>query len=56
MTQLTESEHQVQMIDMAQFNEQMTCVGIFWYDKEEHNFFGVCNWIWTFRSPILVRL
>ena len=43
MTQLTESEHQAQMADMAQFDEQMPCVGIFWYDAEEHNFFGVCK-------------
>ena len=43
MTQLTESEHKAQMEDMAQFDEQMPCVGIFWYDTEEHNFFGVCK-------------
>ena len=29
------------MADMASFDEQMPCVGIFWYDPEEHNFFGV---------------
>jgi hypothetical protein len=56
MTQLTESEHQAQMSDIAQFDKQMPYVGTFWYDAEEHNFFGVCNWSWTFRSPILVRL
>ena len=26
---------------MASFDEQMPCVGIFWYDPEEHSFFGV---------------
>ena len=31
------------MADMASFDEQMPCVGIFWYDPEEHNFFGVHN-------------
>ena len=30
MTQLTESEHKAQMSDMAQFDEQMPCVEIFW--------------------------
>ena len=29
------------MEDMKSFDEQMPCVGIFWYDPEEHNFFGV---------------
>jgi hypothetical protein len=43
MTQLTESEHNAQMADMAQYDEQMPCIGIFWYDAEEHNFFGVCK-------------
>lgn len=52
MTQLTESEHQAQMADMAQFDEQMPCVGNFWYDTEEHNFFGVYYWSRTSRSPI----
>ena len=44
MTQLTESEHKAQMADMAQFDEQMPCVGIFWYDKEEHNIYGGYYW------------
>lgn len=29
------------MADMASFDEEMPSVGIFWYDVEEHNFFGV---------------
>ena len=29
------------MADMASFDEQMPCIGIFWYDPQEHNFFGV---------------
>lgn len=41
MTQLSDKEHNAQMADMASFDEQMPCVGIFWYDPEEHCFFGV---------------
>ena len=41
MTQLSEKEHQAQMDDMKSFDEQMPCVGIFWYDLEEKFFFGV---------------
>ena len=41
MTQLSDKEHKAQMEDMASFDEQMPCIGIFWYDAEEHNFFGV---------------
>ena len=29
------------MADMASFDEQMPCVGIFWYDPQKHSFFGV---------------
>ena len=29
------------MEDMASFDEQMPCVGIFWYDPEDHVLFGV---------------
>ena len=29
------------MADMKSFDEQMPSVGIFWYDPEEHDFFGV---------------
>ena len=41
MTQLSEKDRKAQMADMASFDEQMPCIGIFWYDPEEHNFFGV---------------
>ena len=41
MTQLSEKEHNAQMADMKSFDEQMPCVGIFWYDSLEHSFFGV---------------
>ena len=29
------------MKDMKSFDESMPAVGIFWYDPEEHDFFGV---------------
>ena len=29
------------MAAMKAFDEQMPCIGIFWYDPEEHCFFGV---------------
>ena len=29
------------MDDMRSFDEQMPCVGIFWYDPADHSFFGV---------------
>ena len=41
MTQLSNTDHTAQMADMKSFDEQMPCVGIFWYDSEEHSFFGV---------------
>ena len=41
MTQLSDKEHNAQMADMASFDEQMPCIGIFWYDPEDHSFFGV---------------
>ena len=41
MTQLNEEDRKAQMEDMKSFDEQMPCVGIFWYDPEDHNFFGV---------------
>lgn len=41
MTQLNDKERAAQMADMKSFDEQMPCVGIFWYDPEEHSFFGV---------------
>ncbi len=41
MTQLTNEEHQEQMKAMQAFDEQMPCIGIFWYDPDEKSFFGV---------------
>ena len=41
MTQLNDKDRKAQMEDMKSFDEQMPCVGIFWYDPDEHNFFGV---------------
>ena len=41
MTQLNDKDRQAQMDDMRSFDEQMPCVGIFWYDPDEHNLFGV---------------
>ena len=41
MTQLTDKERKAQIADMKSFDEQMPCVGIFWYDPDEHGFFGV---------------
>ena len=41
MTQLTDKERDAQMADMKSFDEQMPCVGIFWYDPEGHTLFGV---------------
>ena len=41
MTQLTDQERISLINDMRSFDEQMPCVGIFWYDPADHNFFGV---------------
>ena len=41
MTQLSDKDHKAQMADMKSFDEQMPCVGIFWYDMESKSFFGV---------------
>ena len=41
MTTLTKSEKEAIMADMKSFDEPMPAVGIFWYDPEEHDFFGV---------------
>ena len=35
MTQLTDKERTAQMNDMRSFDEQMPCVGIFWYDRSD---------------------
>ena len=36
MTQLSEKDHKAQMAAMKAFDEQMPCIGIFWYDPEVH--------------------
>ena len=41
MTQLSEAEHRAMMADMQTFDEQMPCIGIFWYDPAEKALFGV---------------
>ena len=41
MTHLSEKEHEEQMAAMRAFDEQMPCVGIFWYDPEDKSLFGV---------------
>ena len=38
---MSKDEHQMQMADMKQFDEQMPCVGIFWFDVNDHILFGV---------------
>ena len=39
MTQLSDKDHKAQMEDMKSFDEQMPCVGIFWYDPEDNTLF-----------------
>ena len=41
MTELSKKEHNEQMADMKSFDEQMPCVGIFWYDLDDQVLFGV---------------
>ena len=41
MTQLTNEERKKLMADMKVFDEQMPCIGIFWYDLKDKSFFGV---------------
>ena len=41
MTQLNDKDHAAQMADMASFDEEMPSIGIFWYDPNDHSFFGV---------------
>jgi len=36
MTHLSDKDHKAQMAAMKAFDEQMPCVGIFWYDPEVH--------------------
>ena len=41
MMTLTHKEKEAIMADMKSFDEPMPAVGIFWYDPQEHDFFGV---------------
>ena len=41
MNKLSSEEHSAQMASMKAFDEQMPCIGIFWYDAEDHSFFVV---------------
>ena len=41
MTELSQIAHDQQMADMKAFDEQMPSIGIFWYDLNDHTFFGV---------------
>ena len=41
MTQLSTAEHEALMEDMRGLDEQMPCVGIFWYDPADKALFGV---------------
>ena len=41
MNQLTDQERTAQINDMRSFDEQMPCVGIFWYDPANRCFFDV---------------
>ena len=41
MTTLTQEQKEAQMASMKSFDEEMPSVGIFWYDPQEHEFFGV---------------
>ena len=41
MTELSEKDHAAQIESMKAFDEQMPCVGIFWYDITDHTLFGV---------------
>lgn len=41
MTRLSQADAQAQMNDMKAFDEQMPCVGIFWYDPDAKVLFGV---------------
>ena len=41
MTTLSQEDKAAMMADMKSLDEDMPSVGIFWYDTEEHDFFGV---------------
>lgn len=41
MTELSEQDHNLQIESMKAFEEQLPCVGIFWYDTADNSLFGV---------------
>ena len=41
MTTLSQEDKAAMMADMKSLDEDMPSVGIFWFDTEEHDFFGV---------------
>ena len=41
MTHLSDKLHDEQMAAMRAFDEQMPCVGIFWFDPDDNTLFGV---------------
>lgn len=41
MTQLSDGDHKQLTADMKSFDEQMPCIGIFWYDPTDKTLFGV---------------
>jgi hypothetical protein len=36
INKLSDKDHKSLMSAMKSFDEQMPCIGIFWYDPEEH--------------------
>ena len=38
MKELTSKEHDAQLQNMKAFDEQMPCVGIFWYDMNDKGY------------------
>lgn len=40
LIQLSNKNYDAQMVDMKIFDETIPSVGIFWYDPQEHSFFG----------------
>lgn len=48
----TPEQHKAMMTDMKSFDEPMPAVGIFWYDPEEHSFFGVRKKEMTPKIPL----
>lgn len=41
MTQLTPTQHAAQMESMKEFDTSLPCIGIFWYDMDANELFGV---------------